>query len=389
MKATLISLLIVVVFFTTGVSCNRQSKNNLATIDVTQNYLEKEVLLSEVANFTYLLINSEKDEYLFTGKPRALGKNTVVVPDISSGSLLFFSKDGNPKSRFNRKGNGPEEYLSANQIAYDEENDDVFVADRNIIQVYSSTGEHKRKITLPAETFINGIVSFDEHSLLLYDGSVETRTDRIDHLAAPFVCISKTDGKVLDNIDLPTGKTRLGLYREMDNTKFFVAGFASRLIESEDGALLCNPEADTVFLYSKDRTLIPILNQTPSVSTLDPIIYLNNVVDVGRYQFMEVYTVRLEMRARPYPVTYLMRDKKTNEICRQKIILPDYQEKSFFISPRQTGRDYEHGAFFELDVIELKQAYDENKLSGKLKELVSGLDENTSNNIFVLFQFKQ
>ncbi|MDR0699098.1 MAG: 6-bladed beta-propeller, partial [Tannerella sp.] len=70
------------------------------------------------------------------------------------------------------------------------------------------------------------------------------------------------------------------------------------------------------------------------------------------------------------------------------IILPDYKRKSFFISPRQSGRDYENGAFFELDLIELKQAYSENKLSGKLKELTASLDESKDNNIFLLFEFK-
>ncbi|MDR1645237.1 MAG: 6-bladed beta-propeller, partial [Tannerellaceae bacterium] len=65
----------------------------------------------------------------------------------------------------------------------------------------------------------------------------------------------------------------------------------------------------------------------------------------------------------------------------------DYKDKTVFISPRQTGRDYENGAAFELDIIELKQAYAENKLSGRLKEIVASSDEEEANNVFVLFQF--
>jgi hypothetical protein len=104
---------------------------------------------------------------------------------------------------------------------------------------------------------------------------------------------------------------------------------------------------------------------------------------------MEVYTLRFEEGARPYPVDYFMCDKSTGELFRQKIVLPDYKSKNVFISPRQTGRDYENGAAFELDLIELKQAYTENKLSGKLKEIVAASDQDEANNVFVLFQFKQ
>jgi len=42
----------------------------------------------------------------------------------------------------------------------------------------------------------------------------------------------------------------------------------------------------------------------------------------------------------------------------------------------------------EFDLIELKQAYRDNKLNGKLKELVATLNEDEDNNVFVLIQFK-
>jgi len=41
-----------------------------------------------------------------------------------------------------------------------------------------------------------------------------------------------------------------------------------------------------------------------------------------------------------------------------------------------------------LDIFELKQAEKENKLSGKLKEIVSTLNENEDNNVYVLASLK-
>jgi hypothetical protein len=375
-------------------SCRKQEKDSLACIDVTQTYPEKEVVLNDIADVTCLHIKSDNDEYLFKGKPVSLGKNTVVIHDSSSGSLLFFTKDGDPKSRFNHKGNGPEDYVNVNQVVYDEKKDELFVIFRNVIQVYSSTGDHRRKIILPAGVITSSVVSFDDESLFLYDASVQLpadvkgRTDASMHFASPFVRISKTDGKVLDCAELPMDNVELGLYRDMNGTGMLVRGLTHRVIKCDEGVLLCNPETDTVFLYGKEGHLTPVMYKTPAVRASDPMVYLNNCIDAGRYQFMEAYTIRFEEGALPYPVTCLMRDKETGEIFRQKIILSDYKGKSFFISPRQSGRDYENGAFFELDLIELKQAYSENKLSGKLKELTASLDENRDNNIFLLFKFK-
>ena len=126
------------------------------------------------------------------------------------------------------------------------------------------------------------------------------------------------------------------------------------------------------------------------------MIVLNNCVDVGTFQFMEIVTVQYrenetvqyrENASPVFPMTYLMRNKKTGDVFRQKISLPDYIGKQFFFGSRQSGRDYENGPWFELDLIELKQAYNENRLNGKLKELVATLDEDKDNNVFIFVEF--
>jgi hypothetical protein len=388
-KTNLLRTFIALICCLAAYSCGRPEKDGPAHIDVAQTYLEKEVALSDIADVTYVYINSDHEDYLFSGRVVSFGKNTIMIHDTGSGSLLFFTKEGNPKSRFNRKGNGPEDYINVNQVVYDEVKDEVFVAYRNVIQVYSSTGDYKRKITLPPGAVVSPMVSFDDESLFLYDANGQLPAEaREASYASPFVRISKTDGKVLDSVELPTADIVLGLPRDMNGRRMLVRGLTHRLIQCAEGALLCNPETDTVFFYGKDGLLTPVMYKTPAVGASDPMVYLNNCIDAGRYQFMEVYTVRFEEGALPYPVTYLMRDKETGEVSRQKITLPDYKGKNFIISPRQSGRDYENGVFFELDLIELKQAYNEGKLSGKLKDLAATLDENKDNNVFLLAKFK-
>jgi len=131
-----------------GCSSNKKVKEDLPYFDIRKNYPEREININDIADVTYVHLNTDNDDYLYKGRIVNVTKNTLVVYDYSSLSILFFSKDGKPKSRFNRFGQGPEEYLGATRILYDEESDEVFVGYDlvNYIQVYSSTGIYKRKI---------------------------------------------------------------------------------------------------------------------------------------------------------------------------------------------------------------------------------------------------
>lgn len=104
-----------------------------------------------IAGVSYLHLNSKTDDYLYKGSIDYVTENNIIVIDRSQNSVLFFSKEGNPKSHFNRRGQGPEEYSDAASLMYDEANDEVFVSPdfSNHIMVYSSLGEFKRKINLP------------------------------------------------------------------------------------------------------------------------------------------------------------------------------------------------------------------------------------------------
>ena len=191
----------------------KQTKDDLAFIDVRKNYPEKEILLTDIASITYLYLNSDNNDYLYKGRIHSITENTVVVVDDVSGSILFFSKDGTPKSHFNRKGQGPEEYTSVFRLFYDEKADDVYVIDGrgNHIQVYSSTGTSKRKITLPQGTRVgNDIISFDDSSFFFYDPKIEIKLSETDKKNltesdwnSPFYRISKIDGAILDYLELP------------------------------------------------------------------------------------------------------------------------------------------------------------------------------------------
>lgn len=384
-------LYLVLSIFVVNCSSSKQSHDELPFIDVSKEYPAKEINLADIADITYVHIDSESDDYLFRGGIDYVTQNRIVVIDRSSQSILLFSKDGISESRFNRKGQGPEEYTDAASVMYDEAKDDVFVSPdfSDHIMVYSSSGEFKRKITLPQRNINGQMVLFDDQSILVYDNTKLWQATMRNNFEDPvgdstFFLISTTDGKLLEYIQLPSKNIDLG-YKDLEGAFIGQVSYG-RVRRCSDGLLLYNPETDTIFHYSQNKTLTPYLHKKPLLHGSNPMTVMDICMDVGRFQFISVYSYSKTGKS-PSP-KYYIRYKETAEIFRQKITLPDYQGKDFYINPRLSNY-YEKGYHFELDLSELEEAYNENKLSGNLKELVASLIKGEdNNNVFVFVDFR-
>jgi hypothetical protein len=239
---------------------------------------------------------------------------------------------------------------------------------------------------------LNQLAFFDDQSILVYDNSrlwqniVQSQSgDKTGFTEqandSTFFLISKTDGTVLEYIPVP-GNT-IDLSCNIEGGGFVQVGY-SRVRQSPNGLLLYNPETDTIFLYDKDKSLSPFMHKTPLLTDMNPMIVMDNCLDAGDFQFLSTYTYSVGKHP---SATYYMRDKQSGDIFRQKVVLADYEGKDFHIDPRLPNY-YEKGYHFELDIFELKEAYGENKLSGKLKELVATLNDAEDNNVFVFVDFK-
>jgi hypothetical protein len=375
-------------------SSNKQSHGELPYIDAQKDYPEKEINLTGIADISYVRLNTDSADFIYKGTINYVTQNTIVVADRSSNSVLLFAKDGSPKSRFNRRGQGPEEYTDAAFVMYDETADEVYVSPdfSDYINVYSASGQYKRKLTLPQRNINGQMAFFDDQSILVYDNtnlwqsivngySNEKMTFTEQSADSSFYLISCADGTVLEYVDLPRNNIDLS-YR--DHTGFGQIGYA-RVRKSPDGLFLYNPENDTVFLYTKDKSLIPFMHKKPLLSDSNPLAVMDICMAAGGFQFISLSFYRENESPSE---KYYMRDKETGEIFRQKFILPDYKEKVFYFNPRLSNY-YENGYHFELDIFELKEAYRENGLSGKLKELASTLNEEEDSNVFMFVDFRE
>ena len=370
----------ILIFSMSGCTQKNENNSDLIHINVSAAYSEKVINLNEIAEIEFLQLEMH-DDFLFRGLPRVITSDKIIFGEFSSGDILVFSRDGKPISRFNRRGGGPEEFPSLMRLVYDETTNEIFVQSPTRIMVYSLTGEFKRTIPLLEESSLGVLVSFNSEYLLLYD--------RNNIYPTPFSLISKNDGSV-ETVDMPNGN-------KIDDVVVFRSGERNitmlppmhHIIWYNDGFLLNNYATDTIFFLSQNRVLSPFLIRTPELHSTN-LITLSGFVEAGNYQFFQTTRHRIENRDGRYflPETFLMRDKTTGSIYRQRIIFDDFRGREISISHATIANTQNSRiGLISLDLTELQDANDTGRLSGRLKEIVENSDED-GNNVFMLLHFK-
>ena len=378
-KTTLyLSICVTVYSFLSGCTLEKKNENNLIQIDVSASYPEREIKLEDVADIEYLQLELD-DDYLFAREPHIVTSNKIIISHSQSGDVLIFSRNGKPLSKFNRKGNGPGEYTYIRVLLYDEISDEIFIKSNDRIFVYSSLGEFKRMIPLSGrmEDVESQFVNYDSETFLLYHNN--------NLYPTPFTVISKKDGSVVDSINTPKGKA-VTLFDFYEKGFLIFSPACYRIVKHHNGYLLTDFTIDTVYLFTRDKNLSPILVRKPKIQSMNPVIYLNSFIEAGNYEFVSAVTVKHENGR--LPVKYLMRDKKTGSVYRQKITFNDYQGKIVHLSPETIAitQDSKLGLIV-LELEELREANNANKLSGKLKELVENSDWE-GNSIYLFLHFR-
>lgn len=360
-------------FVLLGCSCtNTDQEKGLTTIDLSKDYPKKEILLSEIADIQYVYMN-EGNDYIYGGNPLYVSDHTFVF--YSEGSFLFFTKDGQPKSKFNHQGNGPDEYDYFSKVVYDEANDELYIMSEKRLIVYSSSGVHKRTIALSLsdDKRITSMANYDNGSLLLFDSD-------------NFVLISKADGSELKRLDVSSGeKVKLYAIKQEEQRVSVIASTQNQIVNYKDGLLLSDYSTDTVFFFNKNKELIPVLIKQPSIHSMDPVIYANTFVEAADYLFYRKIIVKVQNGQ--LPSVYLMQNKKDGTVYEQEIKMDDFKGKQVEIAPEILTSSSRHGLVV-LDLVELEEAYADGRLKGKLKELMEKIDRENGNNVYMLLTFK-
>ena len=376
-KLSLLTVLIMCFAMIFSCTNKKQIKQGIIYLDVKKDYNEKSIDLEEIADIKYIQPEFNNN-YLFNYAYKYITPSTIVLFDFQTRDILFFSIDGKTKSKFNRTGNGPGEYSLINSLVYDEQEDKLFALTITNIIVYSSEGHYYYTIDLPNNNQIRNMVNYDKESLLLYhEGSAYNKN---------FVRISKQDGSVLEEININHKEIDLSVNRKQDGEITIKSmGPIINIVKNKYGFLLNDHSNDTVYFYAENE-LKPVLVTTPPIFEIEPYIYINGFFEIGDYLFLQ--KIKAVRENNVLPIDYLMINKNDHSVYKQKIFSKDYTGKDINLTPEKFNGSFDSRiCLIELTLDELNEANADNRLSGKLKELVEASDED-SNNIFMLLYFK-
>ena len=385
---------------------NKQSTDDIITVDVTKSYPKKELILQDVFDVEYIALDDTSDEFLTQGLIRAIGKEMIITRNYGvAGDIYLFDRNGKGLRSFNRRGQGPGEYPSFSSITLDEDNNEIFVLSvgQQKLFVYDLFGNFQRSLAWERQIGFVVVGNFDRDHLIINvyndliagieiggSGEVEER----------FYIMSKKDGTITA-IQVPFQQRILRSFYGRSGEVVALGPQNQVLIPDRDSWVLVEPSTDTIYRLLTDFSMTPFIVRTPSVQSMNPEVFLFPSVITDRYVFMQ--TVKKEIAS----TTRVNENVSTHTYPRHDVLY-DIREKALFeytvynddfSAKRLVSLAFENHAvspflnneiaFFQLlQSHELVEAYERGELKGKLKDVAAELNAE-SNPVIMLMKHKK
>ena len=378
-------ILVFILLVVAGCEKNKQQADDLITVDVTTSYPKKELVLQDFMDVEYIALETT-DQFLTQGLVRDVGKEFLLATNRNNDGdiFLFDRKNGKGVRKINRQGQGAEEYTRMNDVILDESNGEIFVKSQgNKILVYDLYGGFKRCLNLGRE--VSSVFDYDKNNLICYDMS-DYHSKGKDRSKSYHIIISKQDGSVTREIFIPFKTINTPIVVDGDK---FIASYSYPIRLSHDAWTLVDTSADTLYHYAPDGTLIPFIVRTPSAHTMQPEVFLYMGISTDRYHFMQTLKNVFNFeKGNGFYTDELVYDREEKAMFQVAVCNGDYAEKrTVAMTAKSINREIENAT--SLNASQLVEIYKKGQLKdGKLKEIVSKLDEEDNPVIMLVKQKK-
>ena len=371
-------MLAFILFIFSGCGGNKQSEDDLITVDVTAQYPKKELILQDFMDVEYIPLETT-DEFLCQGNIWAVGNNIIVATNFNfSGDIFLFDRKGKAMKKINHRGQSDKEYTGfISRIILDDENDEIFVNDAYTkkILVYDLEGNFKRKLSLRENLSPFEIYNFDQGYLIC-------RNDYYANTGQSFILMSKQDGSIIKEIQIPFKEKKTIIVWSQDRKMTYNTPTAHPLMPYFNDYILTEYSADTLYTFSPDHVLSPFIVRTPSVQSMNPEIFLLPSLLTDRYYFMEAIEKTIEFSS-----TDIMYDKQKKALFRYKVYNGDYtNDEEAFLKSRPLNGEIPSCQY--LEAWKLVRDYNEGRLKGRLKEIAAKLDPE-DNPVIMMIKHKK
>jgi hypothetical protein len=384
MKSKLISVIIMLPLIMTNCGKeNKQSASDVITIDVTTNYPEKELIIQDFMDVEYIALD-EADEFLTQGIVMDIGKEIILVQNrVRDGNIFVFDRTGKGLRKINRRGQGSEEYLHTTAIILDEDNDEMFIKDypaRKFV-VYDLYGNFKRSFKFTgSDGYYTSVFNYDREYLICYNNYPTTNKKQSTHLL-----VSKQDGSVVREIQIPSKEIKTPT---VIDGEFTITVSTYPIIPYHDCWALVETSSDTVYSYFPENKMLPLIVRTPSIYSMQGEIFLLPNILTDRYYFMQTHTKEFNFETmKGHPRIDLVHDRQENATFKSAVYNDDFLHKRRM---DMGGRAFNHEIAFceRLEAFDLVEAYKNDELKGRLKEIAAKMNEE-SNPVIMLVKHRK
>ena len=368
-----------IAFVAMSVSCGPSADIGMMTIDVEKSYPKKELAINDIWEMEYIALETDSMFLVSGGQPQHVGENKLGFVDNRTGNLLFFdAKTGKKAFCINRKGAGPEEYKSVGALVMDEKAGEIFawsIID-GTFQVYDAQGKHLR--TLPMHNkrkdeyvYITNFINLDDDWLLC-------SSHNIKGYAVHYLQNKKTGlTTIVDSIPNEQYVSEY-IFAQKDGMTYSTAPNLTPFVHTSEGLVYADHSNDTLYRMTDGMTPSPFIVRIPRVKETEPnkILRFDNETDDWMFLSSIEMAYDFSQNKGLHQINYGI-EKESGEIFELTLVHPDYEGKEY--SPTAlNARYYSSGELFT--------ALEEGKLKGKLKEIVSKLDEEDNGVIMLLKQ---
>lgn len=368
-----------------------KKEQGLATLDVTKDYPEKKIVLQDLADVKYIPLETKKNA-LLTNSAGCLGyvSDSLIVARTSDKEIVLFNGDGSVRSSFRHVGQGSKEYQSIIGIVVDPQAQEIFIVDyllKHRMQVYSFTGQYKRTLPIPFKMILDGLQDFSADCLLACDLDVN---QGISNRAKPYMLLSKKTGEIVKELDIHfTKRLSRSISKPLGENQTISAALGyDPIVRCEDSYVIGDLSADTVYTYSPQGILSPMLVRTPPVLSMETPKVLLPDYRAGSYFFFYLVDFEFDFETRTgFPDKYMVYDYAAGKPYVCKLVNRDCEEQEIQLGDGGVTNKAWNTACYTIPSSMLIEQLEAGKVHGPLKEIAATRAED-DNPVLVIVRFK-
>lgn len=367
-----------------------KKEQGLVTLDVTKDYPEKKIVLQDLADVKYIPLETKKNA-LLPNSAGCLGyvSDSLIVARTSDNEIVLFNGDGSVRSSFRHVGQGSKEYQYIIGMAVDPKAQEIFIVDYLLkyrMQVYSFTGQYKRTLPIPYKMILNSLQDFSADCLLACDMDVN---QGISNRAKPYMLLSKKTGEIVKELDIHFTKRMSNRMSKPfgENQTISAALGYDPIVRCEDSYVIGDLSADTIYTYTPQGVLSPMLVRTPPVLSMETPKVLLPDYRAGSYFFYLVdFEFDFETRT-GFPDKYMVYDYAAGKTYVCKLVNRDCEEQEIQLGDGGVTNKAWNTACYTIPSSVLIEQSEAGKVHGLLKEIAAGRTDD-DNPVLVIVRFK-